>query len=554
MQFVFSTWSVGFGLRGRLKTALVSNVIAILAAGVTLNACQSSSDSNGSSATSGSLSPEEVAALSPADVRKLSNEQITALDKNIRYMNDEALAALTWSNNAGPGQITALSAQQIEVLTPDQVRRIGAQGEGGSFKTAHLADLNDGAWKALASSSEQVEALLAAEIPQLGRDKITALGENVQYLSDEALAALTWSNNAGPGQINALSGKQIEALTPAQVRRIGAQGEGGTFETAHLADLNDGAWKALASNSKQVEALLAAEIPQLGRDKITALGENVQYLSDEALAALTWSNNAGPGQINALSGEQVDALTPAQVRRIGAQGEGGSFKTAHLADLNDGAWDALAGNSKQVEALLAAEIPPLGRDKITALGENVQYLSDEALAALTWSNNAGPGQINALSGKQIDVLTPAQVRRIGAIGEGGTFGTAHLTDLNDGAWTALAGAKAQVEAITSDEVPPLGNQKITALGKNVRYLGDEALGALTANNSATTGQIYALTSEQIKALSPVQIGIIAGAYDDTGISQLNSGAFASLSESQISILTDKQKESLSEKQHEVCGC
>ena len=96
--------------------------------------------------------------------------------------------------------------------------------------------------------------------------------------------------------------------------------------------------------------------------------------------------------------------------------------------------------------------------------------------------------------------------------------------------------------------------QIVALGTNVKFLTNAALGALTGNNSAASGQIAAITAAQIMTLSLEQIGVIAAAHGDTGVAQFNMGAFASLTPAQIAILTTSQKAKLSPAQHTSCGC
>src|SRR6185369_1837949 len=113
---------------------------------------------------------------------------------------------------------------------------------------------------------------------------------------------------------------------------------------------------------------------------------------------------------------------------------------------------------------------------------------------------------------------PAQVRLLGATGAGGATMTSKVSCLNDGAWAALVQDPAQVAAFTAPEIPTLQPAKIVALGTNIKSLSDAALGALTPNNSGTTGQIAALTAAQVMALSPQQIGVIAGIANNTGIS------------------------------------
>jgi hypothetical protein len=120
---------------------------------------------------------------------------------------------------------------------------------------------------------------------------------------------------------------------------------------------------------------------------------------------------------------------------------------------------------------------------------------------------------------------------LGATGEGGAVTTSKIASLNVGTWAALVGNMQQVAAFTAAEIRTLSPDQIKALGANIKFLTDAALGALSGNSAG------GITSEQITALSPAQISVIAGIGNDTGIASLNMGAFASLSPAQIAVLT-----------------
>lgn len=82
---------------------------------------------NGTSAN-GMPTPAQVAAITPSQIARYSDAQIAALDVNIKYLSDVALNALSQmknlSNNLN-GQVESITAAQIAVLTPAQVRMIG---------------------------------------------------------------------------------------------------------------------------------------------------------------------------------------------------------------------------------------------------------------------------------------------------------------------------------------------------------------------------------------------------------------------------------------------
>ena len=207
-----------------------------------------------------------------------------------------------------------------------------------------------------------------------------------------------------------------------------------------------------------------------------------------------------------------------------------------------------------IAAITPEQIRMYSGAQVVALGTNIRCLNDAALGALSGNSNAGTGHIYAITVEQIAVLSPAQVRMLGATGEGGATTTSKLSNLNPGAWAALAGSTPQVAAITAPEIRTLSPEQIKVLGINIKSLTDAALGALSTNSNAGTGHIYAITVEQIAVLTPVQIGVIAAINNDAGIANLNMAAFSSLTAAQIGVLTSAQKAALSPAQHTACGC
>ena len=396
------------------------------------------------------------------------------------------------------------------------------------------------------TTSNAVATITAAEISTYSDAQIAALGSTIALLSPAALQALSFGTNSqgNPvGQIETISAAQIAALSPAQVQQIGAAGPGGVAtSTALIRWLNVGAWSQLASNPAQVAAITAAEVPTLTDGEVTALGTNIALLSDTALEALTFgTDTANPiGQIESISAAQLAALSPAQVRLLGAAGVGGVATTSQIRWLNAGAWSVLGSSPLQVAAITADEVPTLSDEEIIALGQNINQLSNAALEALTFGTNAAnpTGQIESISAAQIASLTPAQVRLIGAAGAGGVATTAEIRWLNAGAWSALAGIPLQVAAITAQEVPTLSDGEIAALGLNINQLSLAALGALTWGTNAAnpTGQIESISAAQIATLSPAQISAIAWVAPGTGIAYLNLGAFGTLSTAQVGAL------------------
>ncbi len=408
----------------------------------------------------------------------------------------------------------------------------------------------------------EVAAITPAQIGTLSDAQFAALGLNLKYLSDAALQVLTRYTNSNRHipQIPSISADQIALFTPAQIRMIGAAGPYGTVITSQITYLNAAAWAALANNPLQVAAITGDEITTIQGDKIAALGTNIQYLSDSAFMAFTrYTATSMPiPKIQSITAEEMAVLTPAQVRLIGAGGPYGTVVTSQITYLNDLAWAALASNPLQVAAITGDEIGTIQGDKIVALGTNIQYLSDTALMAFTRYTAASMPipKIQSITAAQIAVLTPAQVRLIGAGGPFGTVVISQITYLNDLAWAALASNPLQVAAITGDEIGTIQGDKIAALGTNIQYLSDSAFMAFTRYTAASMPipKIQSITAEQITVLTPAQISIIAGTMNNTGISYLNSLAFGALSPAQIAILTVTQKATLTPAQHTTCGC
>jgi len=425
-------------------------------------------------------------------------------------------------------------------------------GCGGGGSSANNTPANT------ALTPAQIAAITPAQIAAYSDAQIVSLGGNIKYLSDSALVALS-PRIAGSsvGQIQSLTAVQIAALSPSQIRMIGASGPGGTVGISQIAYLNAGAWAMLVSDPVQVAAITAAEIATFSDAEITAFGVNINALTNEALAALSPSTccRHDTGQIQSISAAQIAALSPAQVRFIGSTGAGGATTTSQISALNSGAWAALASDPLQVSAITAAEIATFTDAQITALGTNINSLTNAALGALSSSTCCYHfvGQIQSISAAQIAALSPAQVRFIGSTGVGGATTTSQISALNSGAWAALVSDSLQVAAISAAEIATLTDVQVAAIGVKFGSLSDAALGAFTYSLPSVQ-QIQAITAVEIGALSPSQISVIAGIGANSGIVFLNAGAFGALSAAQIAVLTPAQKTNLSPAQHTSCGC
>ncbi len=448
----------------------------------------------GGGSSSNSPTPAEIAAITPAQIATYTGSQIIALGTNFQYLSDAALGALSATH------VFNVTSAQILVLTPAQVRLLGSTA-GGVTSTSKIGALHLLTWTTLVSDPLQVAAITPAEISTMVSPSggivqwIAALGTNIQYLNDAALGALSQA------QVININSAQILVLTPAQVRLLGST-VGGVTSTSKIGALHLLTWTTLVSDPLQVAAITPAEITTMVSPSggivqwIAALGTNIQYLNDAALGALSQA------QVININSAQILVLTPAQVRLLGST-VGGVTSTSKIGALLLLTWTTLVSDPLQVAAITPAEITTMVSPSggivqwIAALGTNIQYLNDAALGALSQA------QVININSAQILVLTPAQVRLLGST-VGGVTSTSKIGALHLLTWTTLVSDPLQVAAITPAEittmVSPSGGivQWIAALGTNIQYLSDAALGALSASQKA------AITAAQKAVLSAAQ--------------------------------------------------
>ncbi len=312
-----------------------------------------------------------------------------------------------------------------------------------------------------------------------------------------------------------------------------------------------GSGNSAQAHQAYVASLKASDIHNMSDADIQGLGTDIKFLSDAALVALDYhtGNNNPLGQIESISAAQIDVLTPAQVRLIGAIGADGTIGTSKITYLNSGTWSALVGNPQQVAAITPAEVATLWDTQIVAFGANINSLTNPDLVALTCLvnlNGTNPvGQIESITATEIAALSTSQVRMIGAAGPGGTIGTSQLSCMNSGAWATLTGDPTQVAAITPQEIATFPDSFIPTLGANINQLADLSLASLSIyvnlNGTNPVGQIETISAAEINALSPTQVSILAGITSPygaaTAIAYLNTGAFSVLSALQTPVLT-----------------
>ncbi|MBP8053741.1 MAG: hypothetical protein KAY39_02735, partial [Burkholderiaceae bacterium] len=284
----------------------------------------------------------------------------------------------------------------------------------------------------------------------------------------------------------------------------GSTGVGGATTTSQIHFLNVGAWGKLVSDPVQVAAITPDEVKTLDSPQVTAMDTNIRFLSNAALAALQYQFRVSvvnqDGQIQSISAAQIGALSPEQVRWIGATGVGGGASPAKLEFLNVGAFAALASSPEQVAAITPLEVKNLYSPQITALGLNLTHLSDAALGALKISFTSTvvnqTGQVQSISAAQVQALTPAQI------------------------------------AIIASLEPSYGG----AANTGIAYLNATAFASLSA--------------AQLAVLSPANVVAVSAAQ----WASLSPAAFAGLQIATALSLSKTQKSLLSAEQHTACGC
>ena len=455
----------------------------------------------------GSQTPsQQYGSITSDQIKTYSDNQIQGLGANIQYLSPAALEALDYhtGNNNPVGQIESITPAQIAVLSPAQIRLLGATGANSTVVgTAQIAYLNDTTWAALVSSSTQVAAITAAEIPTLWDKHIVALGTNISFLSNSALVALDYhtGNNNPLGQIESILAAQIDVLTPAQVRLIGAIGAGGTIGTSKIVYLNTGAWSALVGKPQQVAAITPAEVATLWDTHIVAFGANINSLTNTDLAALTCFvnlNGTNPvGQIESITATEIAALSTSQVRMIGAAGPGGTIGTSQLSCMNSGAWATLTSDPVQVAAITPQEVATFPDSFIPALGSNINQLADLTLGSLSIYvnvNGTNPnGQIESLTAAEINAFTPTQISILAGITSPYGAATA-IAYVNIGAFSVLSALQTPVLTATN------------VLGVYATQLASLSTAALAALPSATKSSLTATQKASLTALQHTACG------------------------------------------------
>ncbi len=344
---------------------------------------------------------------------------------------------------------------------------------------------------------DQITAMTAIEMDKVTDDEIIGMGTNFRLLSNTALSKIKTGTvdlklfcPSHKPQIAAIQASQIDALTPAQIRYIGSSDNG----IAKIDKLNETAWMRIAANPLQVAAITVDEMNTISTDHFITFDTNIKYLSNAVIGSLKTTFISGfnnhASHVNAITAVQIAALTPSQVRNLGATATG----ISQIEFLNDSAWKKFFSDPVQAAAITSQEMLTISSAHIPMMGESIKYLSDSVFGVFKFTFIAGPtnlkSQIASITPEQIKVLSPAQIAIIASLNHGLT--------------------------IASLDVYSFG------------ALNPAQVGILTGINvdSVTAAQLAALSAESLAALKP----------------------------DAIASLTSTQKSSLTTAQHNACGC
>jgi trimeric autotransporter adhesin len=441
-------------------------------------------------------------------------------------------------------------------------------------------------------TTAQVQAMTASDVMTLTEVELVNIGTNIQYLSNNSLAALrnTVVNLSlmcpHKAQLESITPAQIGALSPAQVRYLGSAATG----VSQIAALNLTTFSTLVANSNQVGAITVPEMATIPSEKFLLIGSNFVNLSDPVLASLKETVITSPintlAQIYAITPSQIDTLTPARAQLLGSAETG----VPKLEYLNPNTLSRLLSNPQQASALTAQEVANFNSTQFSLIGTNLNLLSNQILASLKPTFNASPtnnqSQIAAITPAEIARFSPAQVRVLGSFDNG----ISKINFLSTATFIQLASDPAQVAAITPTEITTFYTDKIKDLGTNINLLSDAALAnfnfACPASVASPQCQVQSIDFAQVPAFSQNQIMIFAAMNGGKGVSNFSTTAFGGLTPTQVTLLlpshilnvtpaqlaalsgptlgafqpatiaafTPGQKSLLSNSQHTACGC
>lgn len=322
----------------------------------------------------------QVPTLTVSQVKDLRDEDLAAMGNNINLLSDAALtniestiAQLNFSCKFRRAQIEAFTPEQILALSPRQVRLLGSV-EGG---VSQIGNLKLETFARLVTDSVQVAAITPTEYATLHSPYFTSVGSNFHHLSDAVLASMQETFKATSfnftSNLAAITPAQIETLTPTRLRLLGTAG--GNAPKLHF--LEEATFRQAMLRQENVERLTPTDAANL-RDMHTAnLGNNIKYLSDDAMRSLkgtfVYTLETKTSAVGGITATQIVQLTPKQVLLLASVNEGKGLGS--MADLTFGALtpeQTATFLPEHVTSVRASQLSKLSVDAIAAMTLNTR--------------------------------------------------------------------------------------------------------------------------------------------------------------------------------------
>ncbi|MEZ0171745.1 hypothetical protein [Microvirga sp. TS319] len=466
------------------------------------------------------LDAAQAAALAETSIALAADDTVVVSDRgaNIATLSATQLATLLERGvsviNATDGQLVLDAAQAATLAGASvslAVSTIVVSDRGAHIATLSADQLTDLAEKGLGALDAMDDLLIldAAQIMAVADTPITLTSHDETILSD------TGAN------IAAVSLRQLAGLVEKRLDRIDATDDDLVLDAARAAVLADSPIRLTAGDSvtlsdtgENISALTPAQIFSLGikgLDRIDVTDNQLVLNADQAafLAETSIDFARGDGVTVADTGLNIAALTPGQIAVLGAMGV-----------------DTLVATDNRID-LSAVQFAALGQIDLRA--EDQVSVSDTgaAFAALTVA------QIADLTTKGVDTLDAIDDQVVLSAAQLLALGTLNFSA---GDRVRVVDIGENIEALTPQQIQALVDRGIDSLDVN-----DDSLSLSVAQFNAlgpirlvTTGLMTLSGSgASIAALTPAQIGALIAkgldAIDATSDLTLTAAQFAALS-------------------------
>ena len=477
----------------------------------------------------------QVAAFTLKEAATITDVELLSIGTDIKLMSNAALSGLQANTSNTPlwctqhnAPITSITPAQIAALSPAQVRNLGSSITG----VALLVSLNHDTFSQLTSDPAQVSAITVREFATLPSTNVPLFGVNLKHLAREVLTQMrSGAAFSDPAHLAGITADQIVTFSSAQLRVLGA----GDTGIAQFNSLSNNTFIRLASDVAQVAAFTVPEVAALTSERFKLLAPNINALSNRVLQSLRAFGSVNDNsQLNVITPDQIATLAPAQVRLLGAAETG----VAQLNSLNNFAFTRLVTDPAQVAAFTPAEIFDMKFEKFALIGANFNLLSNGALGAMHayGTVNERP-QIEAITPGQMATLTPAQVRYLGATPYGmaqlNQLSPLTFKKLVSDPAQVAAITPDEIQAFWGARIIEMDvNIQYLANATLAKLISRTAV-----NTDSASGHLHSLTPAQITVFSPAQIAILASIDSGFGIAHLYPPSFRMLSPQQIAVLT-----------------